>query len=76
MPGYPLLFTENETNQELLFAEPNESPYVKDGINSYVVQGKQDAVNPAKVGTKVSPPLPADGGGWRNCHHQSASDQK
>jgi len=53
--GVPLLFTENETNQELLFAEPNESPYVKDGINSYVVQGKQDAVNPAKVGTKVSP---------------------
>ena len=37
----PLLFTENETNNERLFpaAQP-ESPYVKDGINNYVVQGQ------------------------------------
>ena len=50
----PLLFTENETNHERLFGQPNESPYVKDGINDYVIQGKQDAVNPGRQGTKVA----------------------
>ena len=51
----PLLFTENETNHERLFAgHKNESPYVKDGINDYVTQDKQSAVNPAKQGTKVA----------------------
>ncbi len=51
----PLLFTENETNHERLFpGQKNESPYVKDGINDCVVQGKQAAVNPEKEGTKVA----------------------
>jgi len=51
----PLLFTENETNHELLFpGQRNESPHVKDGINNCVVQGKQRAVNPDKKGTKVA----------------------
>ena len=49
-----LLFTENETNHALLFGQPNESPFVKDGINDRVVQGRQDAVNPEKNGTKVA----------------------
>jgi len=39
----PLLFTENETNHERLFpGQKNESPYVKDGINNCVVQGRQE----------------------------------
>ena len=51
----PLLFTENETNHELLFpGHTNESPYVKDGINDCVVQGRQGAVNPDKQGTKAA----------------------
>ena len=51
----PLLFTENETNHERLFpGQKNESPYVKDGINDCVVQGRQEAVNPGKQGTKVA----------------------
>ena len=50
----PLLFTENETNHERLFGQPNESAYVKDGINDCVVQGNQGAVNPGKQGTKVA----------------------
>ncbi len=50
----PLLFTENETNHERLFGQKNESPYVKDGINDCVVLGRQEAVNPAKQGTKVA----------------------
>ena len=49
-----LLFTENETNHEKLFQTRNESLYAKDGINDYVVNGIEDAVNPDKTGTKVS----------------------
>lgn len=51
----PLLFTDNTTNNDRLFpGQPNESPYVKDGINDCVVQGRQEAVNPGKQGTKVA----------------------
>ena len=35
-------------------ARPTSSPYVKDGINNYVVEGNQQAVNPEKTGTKSS----------------------
>ncbi len=48
----PLLFTENETNNERLFGGTNASRYVKDGINNYVVQGDRNAVNPDGTGTK------------------------
>jgi hypothetical protein len=50
----PLLFTENETNTERIFGVPNHSPYVKDGINNYVVHGQQAAVNPNQKGTKAA----------------------
>ena len=51
----PLLFTENETNHELLFpGQKNESSHVRDAINNCVVQGNHDAVNPGKKGTKVA----------------------
>ncbi len=51
----PLLLTENETNNDRLFPEfPNASPYVKDGINNYVVHGHAHAVNPAQEGTKAA----------------------
>jgi hypothetical protein len=50
----PLLFTENETNNRRLFGTANASPYVKDGINDFVVSGKQDAVNPSQTGTKAA----------------------
>ncbi len=51
----PLLFTENETNHELLFpGTKNESLYVKDGINDYVIHNTQNSVNPEKNGTKAA----------------------
>ena len=50
----PLLFTENETNNQRIFGTPNAGPYVKDGINNYVVDGKRDAVNPQNTGTKAA----------------------
>ncbi|PKN62713.1 MAG: glucosidase [Deltaproteobacteria bacterium HGW-Deltaproteobacteria-15] len=50
-----MLFTENETNNQRVFGSPNPTPYVKDGINNYVVNGHKDAVNPEQTGTKASP---------------------
>jgi hypothetical protein len=50
----PLLFTENETNNAQLFGSKNATPFVKDGINEFVVHGRRDAVNPAGVGTKAA----------------------
>lgn len=49
-----LLFTENETNTQRLFGQPNGGPYVKDGIHDYLIHGEPSAVNAAGVGTKVS----------------------
>src|SRR4030095_8200109 len=48
------LFTENETNNERIFGILNQSPYVKDGINNFVVHDQRHAVNPSSTGTKVS----------------------
>jgi hypothetical protein len=53
-----LLFAENETNAERLFGALNRTPYVKDGINNYIVHGRQDAVNAGKTGTKASAHYP------------------
>jgi hypothetical protein len=49
-----LLFTENETNNHRLFNGNNASPFVKDGINDYIVNGVHGAVNPAQTGTKAA----------------------
>ena len=50
----PLLFTENETNTENLFQQPNRQPYVKDAFHRYVIHADREAVNPNKQGTKVA----------------------
>jgi hypothetical protein len=49
-----VLFTNNETNVERLFGMSNPNPYVKDGINNFIVQGRRDAVNPERTGTKAA----------------------
>jgi hypothetical protein len=50
-----LLFTENSTNHARLHLDyPDVGPYLKDGINDYVVQGRKDAVNPERTGTKAA----------------------
>jgi hypothetical protein len=48
-----LLFTENETNYARLYGSSSRS-FAKDGINDAVVNGKHDAVNSEKRGTKAS----------------------
>ena len=53
--GLPeLLFTENATNHRRLHGTDNESAFVKDGINDYIVHGVKEAVNPENVGTKAA----------------------
>ena len=49
-----LLFTENEMNAQRLFGRPNITPYVKDGIGRYIVDGVKGAVNPRQTGTKAA----------------------
>ncbi|HEV3259415.1 MAG TPA: glucosidase [Gemmataceae bacterium] len=60
----PLLFTENETNVQRLFAGPGGRP-VKDAFHDYVIRGRKDAVNPQGTGTKAAAhyvlPVPAGG---------------
>ena len=46
------LFTENESNANRLWGQPNPSPYVKDAFHNYVIAGEKGAVNPAKTGSK------------------------
>ena len=58
----PLLFTENETNNERLFGTPNARPYVKDGINNYVVHGQAGRGQPEQTGTKAAAHYQVDRG--------------
>src|SRR5262249_1288664 len=54
LDGTPeLLFTQNETNCRRLYGFENDSPYVKDGINDYLIHGQQDAVSRTS-GTKAA----------------------
>ena len=52
---------ENETNYQRLYGSENESPYVKDSINDYVIHGRKDAVNPADVRHQSRGALRQDG---------------
>jgi hypothetical protein len=52
------LFTENETNNERLFNGANATPYVKDAIHQYIVECREETVNPDQIGTKVSAHYP------------------
>ena len=48
------LFCENETNCKRIWGTPSTGQYFKDGINDYVVSGRREAVNPARLGTKAA----------------------
>jgi Mannosylglycerate hydrolase MGH1-like glycoside hydrolase domain len=52
-PAKELLFVENETNFQRLYDTPNPNPFPKDGINDYLIHGR-NTVNPEQRGTKVS----------------------
>lgn len=52
--GGELLFTENETHQELLFGSPSASPYVKDAFHRHIIGKEEGVVNPVQSGTKFA----------------------
>ena len=56
----PLLFTENETNTQRIFGVPNRTPYVKDGINNYVVHGQTGRRESGEDGHQGRGPLSPD----------------
>ena len=56
-------------------APPNAGPYVKDGINNYVVHGNHDAVNPEKTGTKSAAHYQLKVGAGENSHCSSAAQR-
>ncbi len=49
-----LLFTENETNLRRVFGAADGPPFAKDAFHDALVLGRDDAVNPARVGTKAA----------------------
>ncbi len=54
--AYPnLLFTENHTNNERFWGQPNVTPFVKDAFHRYLIEGEEEAINGEKIGTKASP---------------------
>lgn len=51
--GGSALFCENETNNKRIYNTKNDTPYVKDGINNFIVD-KMSTVNPDKMGSKAA----------------------
>jgi hypothetical protein len=49
-----LVFCDNDTNLAKVFGCAGAPGYCKDGINDFVVHGREDVVNPASHGTKVA----------------------
>lgn len=49
-----LMFTENDTNYELLYEQENPQPYVKDAFHRHIVDGEKGAINPSQAGTKCA----------------------
>ena len=47
-----LLFCENNTNKQRLFGAENESEFVKDGINDYIVHGRNECGKSRKIRNK------------------------
>jgi hypothetical protein len=47
------LFCDNETNDHRIYHRPNDSLFVKDGINNYIIH-KDNTVNPAREGTRAA----------------------
>ncbi len=48
------LFTENESDQERLWGQPNPQPFVKDAFHEHVIRARSGAVNPKRTGTKAA----------------------
>jgi hypothetical protein len=53
-PDAQLLFTGNETNASRLFGVANAAPHVKDAFHEYIIDGRTEAVDPSRTGTKAA----------------------
>jgi hypothetical protein len=73
-----LLFTENDSNAQRLWGQPNASPYVKDAFHDHVITGRGSAVNPAGTGTKAAAHYVLDvpGGGSRTVRLRLAATER
>jgi hypothetical protein len=49
-----LIFTENETNCERLYGSRSATSFVKDGFHAYVIERREEAVNPEQFGAKAA----------------------
>lgn len=49
------LFTENETNKERLYGQPNETPFVKDAFHTAIKENRFDWLEDKNEGTKFAP---------------------
>ena len=49
------LFTENETNTQRLYGQPNKTPFVKDAFHTAVTQNSYGWIEARKEGTKFAP---------------------
>ena len=49
-----LLFCDNESNNKKLYGSENASHYCKDGINEFLVNGNESAINVNQQGTKAA----------------------
>ena len=65
--GPELLFCDNETNPRRLLGQTEAKGFFKDAFHEYIVQGRRDAVNPQRIGTKAGAlyRLAIEGGGRR-----------
>ena len=52
-----LLFTENETNANRLWGQPNPTPYVKDAFHEYVISRQRRCGKSGQVGNQGCRPL-------------------
>ena len=60
--GQPRCFSpKTRPTRKCIFSAHNRTPYVKDGIDNYIVHGRHEAVNPEQTRTKAIRPLSADG---------------
>ena len=56
-----LLFTENESNAQRLWSQPNASPYVKDAFHAYIISGTERGGESRQDGYQGCGPLCARG---------------
>jgi hypothetical protein len=48
------IFTENDTNTDLLYGQENKVPFVKDAFHRHIVDSEKGSINPARQGTKAA----------------------